>query len=297
MADLDRDPPIVVNHEGSKPIALPADKYVTLYVNGFLNAPILDGQAMTTYLTDRGAHNLRELDLSIGEVRIEILEELGGGGSKEVYRILIGSHEYALAFPNAVDDVGIALRKWTNAMKEPANTLKLRKAGLLVNPHSAVIGVKVGAVELPAIIMDPYDQLPFQVRDSKNRRDVKDSFLMQIEFDDGKFVTLFDKVIRSIRRLLDIGANLGSDCFNICIAEDSSIDLYFNDLGSAKFKKLQTSKRREYAEEYISYAIGAFINGLTENEYQKHKDFCDIIDNRIESNSIRVRLIEQILEN
>ncbi len=60
MADLDRDPPIVVKHEGSKPIALPAEKYLALYVRALINAPILDGQAMTTYLTDRGTHDLHE---------------------------------------------------------------------------------------------------------------------------------------------------------------------------------------------------------------------------------------------
>ncbi|KKT73051.1 MAG: hypothetical protein UW70_C0092G0001 [Candidatus Peregrinibacteria bacterium GW2011_GWA2_44_7] len=202
-----------------------------------------------------------------------------------------------LVFKGGLVYTGLALAKWSKALKEPANTLKIRKAGLLVNPHSAVISLKVGAVELPVIVMDTYDQLSFQVRDSKNRRDVKDSFLMQIEFDDEKFIALFDKVIRRIRTLLDIGANLGSDCFNICIAEDRSMDLYFNDLGAARFKKLQSNERKEYAEEYLTYAIGAFINGLTENEYQKQKDFCDIIDNKRKSNSLRVRLLEQILGN
>lgn len=215
------------------------------------------------------------LDVMIGNENIVLAQQLGSGGSKEVYDAEVGGVHYALAIPGTVDDAPVTIDKWKKILNEPANTARFRELGFYANRLCELVKAKINEIDFPALIMQRYEDLPFEVRDSKNpKSSVGDTRIIPKGIDVSQIPGLIQPLAGDIKGLLTQNVKVGSDAFNLAVVNGRP-RIYFNDLGGAKFESLPQSDIETVTNYYITSALAAFVNGLTEAEYQEYKGYFD----------------------
>ena len=199
-----------------------------------------------------------------------VFKQLGSGGSKEVYDVTVGGQHYALALPGTVDTAQIIIAKWSKVLREPANTDRLRELGLHVNDLCRVVPSIVNGHEFPALVMKRYSDHNFPIYDSKNPQgNYHELIKPDQQITDEQVVSLFSPLGTEIVALARNGAQLGRDCFNLCAIKGVP-HLYLNDLGAATFGKIPQGELERYVEDYVSSALGAFVNTATERVYREN---------------------------
>lgn len=227
-------------------------------------------QAMTHLLESMRAE---KLDVKHENKVVSLGDKLGSGGSKTVYDAVVDGEPFALALPNTTDDVQKMRQKWQNVLKEPDNTEKVRGLGLYTNPTCEVVPTSINGVIFPALKMARYQDLPFPIVDSKNvTSSTVNGNLLPGTLTIDAYQELMASILPDLEIMIKNGVQVGSDSINICLIEGKP-RIYLNDLGTAVFKPFQDDQIPQVAEMYISNANGAFLNGLTEPEYQKHNTF------------------------
>jgi len=198
---------------------------------------------------------------------------IGTGGSKQVYSVQVGERHYALAIPAAdIDHPSVILQKWQAVAREPANTERIRQLGLVVNDLCQLVQVKINGTEFPGLVMRRFQDLPFEVRDSKNLHSSTGE--TPVLTGQSELESAFENIVGEIVILLENGVKLGEDSFNLAVV-DGHAHLYFNDLGTAKFENIDPQYLENYIDAYLDSAIRAFIIGITEAEYSPIGDKFD----------------------
>lgn len=214
-----------------------------------------------------------DFEVSAEGQEVAIGRVLGGGGTKTVYDASLAGESFALALPNLTDGVDKAYKKWEAALKEPAATEAMRSIGLIVNPCCEIMPVAIGEKPFPAIRMTRYQDLPIQVRDSKNRNSsIVEQDLLPVELDDKSFSDSIVGVREDIATLIKQGVSIGRDSFNLCLS-DGKLRLYLNDLAGAELNAIEPEEVADYVQYYAMHAIGAVMNGLSHDEFTRHKEF------------------------
>jgi hypothetical protein len=235
-------------------------------------ADILNEQSIATICESRRKSGLA-LTYKDQPVILDQNKPIGTGGSKEVYSVKIGEQHYALAI-HAVDiDRPITImRKWKVILKEPENTAIIRQLGLNTNSLCQLVPVKVNGTEFPALVMMRYQDLPYEVRDSKNQKSsIGETRVLPEQYSEESLEKAFDNIVLEIEILLKNNISLNKDSFNLAIVEGKA-HLYFNDLGNASFESIPREDLENYIDSYVDYAMIAFINGITDIEYQRITD-------------------------
>lgn len=206
---------------------------------------------------------------------IGIGRKLGTGGTKTVYQAAIGDGSFAFAVPNVVDGVEKMSQKWTVALQEPANTARVRDMGLLTNTVCDALPVSINGVPFTGIKMALYQDLPYQIMDGKNSQSsTVTGEVLPATLDGDSFEDYFENIVPDVQQLIRNGVRVGVDSINVCLVNGEP-RLFLSDLGNADFEEISEEAQPRVAERYISHAFSAFLNGLTYEEYQKHKDFFD----------------------
>jgi hypothetical protein len=221
--------------------------------------------------------NMRKgkLEMTHGKNHIEIGKKLGEGGTKTIYEAVIEGNPFALAVPNTVDGAERMTQKWKVALQEPKNTEEIRSLGIFTNPTCETLPVDINGVPFIVIKMTRYQDLSFQIMDGKNPTSstVKNEVLPK-QLNDTRYEEYFSSIIPDLQTLIKNGVRVGRDSINICIV-DGHPRIYLSDVGNAKFEPFPEKTIPEIVEKYVIYAQGAFLNSLTETEFQKHKTFFD----------------------
>lgn len=216
-----------------------------------------------------------QLEVAHQGTTLVIGKRLGEGGTKTVHEAVIGDGHFALGFPNVVDGVERMTQKWEVALQEPANTAKIREMGLFANPICEALPVEINGVPFTVIKMARYQDLPYQIMDGKDSRaSTVRGDVLSVELERDSFEGYFESVIPDIQTLITNGVKIGKDSLNVCLV-DSKPRVFLSDLGSAEFGEIPEEARARVAERYVDNVFSAFLNGLTEAEYQKHKPFFD----------------------
>jgi hypothetical protein len=201
--------------------------------------------------------------------------KLGEGGTKTVYEAVIGDSNYALAVPNTVDGVERMTQKWMVALQEPANTERVKAIGFFANPTCKALPVSINGVSFTALQMTRYQDLPYQIMDGKNSRSstvTKDVLPSGVDGD--SFEEYFAHIVPDIQRLIQNSVRVGGDSINVCLV-DGQPRIFLSDLGNVQFEAFSEEQIPAISEMYVAHALSAFINGLTEAEYRKHKAFLE----------------------
>ena len=166
-------------------------------------------------------------------------------------------------------------QKWKVALQEPANTARVREMGLFTNPICEALPVDINGVPFTVIKMARYQDLPYQIMDGKDSRaSTVRGDVLPTELDRDNFEGYFESVIPDVQTLIANGVRVGKDSLNVCLI-DGKPRVFLSDLGSADFEEIPEEARPRVAERYVDNVFAAFLNGLTEAEYQKHKAFFD----------------------
>lgn len=199
----------------------------------------------------------------------DIVGDLGAGGTKEVYDVVIQGQHYALAFPNFNDSHSEIIRKWRFAVREEKQTDTIRDLGFIVNPIYQVVDTSVNGVTFPGVLMKRYGDLGFPVYDSKNVKSQHEMIGVDQKIDEDSALEFFAQTVEEIARLLKEGVCLGRDCFNLCEIEGNP-RLYLNDLGHSEVKLIGDGSKGYFAESYTQYAISAFVKTVSERVYRQN---------------------------
>lgn len=221
---------------------------------------------------------------------------MGEGGSKTVYDATVEENPIALALPNTVDNTIVAERKWNNVLKEPENTAKIRDMGLLTNPICEQMGISINSIPIQAVKMMRYQDIPFEVRDAKNRKSsiIKTNLIPENGINEEDLRILFDGIANDIETLVANGVLIGSDSMNIAV-DKGHVRLYLNDLGSAKIRVITDDEIQGICESYARSAISSLINSLTEKEYRSAKDDLDTI--AYSEEGFQAEMVDRIISN
>ncbi|MCX6755681.1 MAG: hypothetical protein NT068_04080 [Candidatus Nomurabacteria bacterium] len=253
------------------------------------NNIVLDESTIETISQSRNKGNL---SFGCNQLPVELISNkpIGAGGSKEVYEVKINNASYALAIPHAgIDSSNKILEKWQTVLKEPDNTNHLRKMGFYTNDFIQTIPVSINNINFPALIMKRYEDLPFEIRDSKNiHSSIGSSKLISKQPTQEEIVQVMDNIIKEIVALIKHGVILHKDSFNLCVVNGQS-HLYFNDLGNTKFETIDQKEYTKYITGYTSFAMNAFLNGLTDEEYV-------LFESTIETLRLKEEIIKKVLE-
>jgi hypothetical protein len=224
--------------------------------------------------------------------------KLGTGGTKTVYEALIVDNPFALAVPNTVDGVEKMTQKWRVALQEPANTERVREMGFFTNPTCEAMPVSINGVPFTVLKMARYQDLPFQVMDGKNASSsTVTEDLLPDQLDAKIFEDYFATITPDVGALINNGVRVGLDSLNVCLV-DGKPRIFLSDLGAAKFEDIAQDDRPRIVERYISNVFSAFLNGLTEAEYQKHKSFFDSESFKFDNpNNVTSELTRRALKN
>lgn len=221
-----------------------------------------------------------------------VSKQLCSGGSKEVYDIIVDGKHYALALPGTVDPVQIVIAKWNKVLQEPDNTNRLRDLGLYVNDICMVVQATVNGHEFPALVMRRYSDHDFPIYDSKNPQGRYHELIkLDQQITDEKALSLFSPIGIEIATLVQNGAQLGRDCFNLCAIKGVP-HLYLNDLGAATFEKIPQGELERYVDAYVSSALGAFVNTVTERVHRGNSYVNSMGDL---GNSLQSKLVARVM--
>lgn len=238
-----------------------------------------------------------QLEVAHQGTPLEVGKRLGEGGTKTVYEAVIGDGHFALGFPNTVDGVERMTQKWKVALQEPENTARVREMGLFVNPICDALPVNINGVPFTAIKMARYQDLPYQIMDGKDSRaSTVKSEVLSSELDRSSFESYFESVISDVQTLITNRVRVGVDSLNVCLV-DGKPRVFLSDLGSADFEEIPEEARPRVAERYVSNVFSAFLNGLTEVEYRKHKPFFDGEHFRFDNpNTVTHEISERVIQ-
>src|SRR3989344_552131 len=219
-------------------------------------------------------------------------KRLGSGGSKEVYEVTIKNKQYALALPGTVGHPQVVIEKWTKVLQEPKNTDRLRGLGFYVNDLCQLVPTNVNGYEFPGLIMRRYSDHDFPIYDSKNPGG-RHSKLIKAEeqVTDETALDLFAPIGDEVAKLVKNGARLGRDSVNLCDINDVP-HLYLNDLGVASFGKISPDDFEKYVEHYVSSAIGAFVNTVSERVYRGNPYVHSIADL---GSALQPKLVQRVM--
>lgn len=214
-----------------------------------------------------------QLDIKYANNPVKINWKLGEGGTKTVYDVLIDNNSWALAVPNTVDSLQVMIEKWKVALQEPANTEIVRNLGLYTNSVCESLPVNINGVLFNVLKMRRYQDLPYPVMDGKDpyASTVKGSIL-PATLDNDTFEELMSSTVPDMQTLIENGLRVGVDAISICLI-DGKPRIFLSDLGSMRVKPFTEDRVPLVVREYSSHAYSAFIQGLTEEEYQQHKAF------------------------
>lgn len=238
-----------------------------------------------------------QLEVAYQGTQLEMGKRLGEGGTKTVYEAVIGDGHFALGFPNTVDGVERMSQKWKVALQEPDKTARVREMGLFANPICEALPVDINGVPFTVIKMARYQDLPYQIMDGKDSRaSTVKSEVLPSEIDRISFESYFESVIPDVQTLITNGVRVGVDSLNVCLV-DGKPRIFLSDLGSADFEDIPEEARPRVAERYVGNLFSAFLNGLTEAEYQKHKSFFDGEHFRFDNpNTVTHEISEKVLQ-
>jgi len=214
-------------------------------------------------------------DIKVNGEPVEVIRPLGAGGTKKVFDVALGGNRVALALPNDVDGVIRMKQKWENIMHEPENTNRVRALGIPTNTVCETVPITLNGVPFDALRLTRYEDLPFQVLDGKNRLSTEYAgSVLPEQLDSESFQALFGGIVTDTATLISNGVHLGRDSFNVCVV-DNGLRLFLNDLGSARFEPFEPGEIDHVSQQYTISTLDAFVNGLNEEEYQRHKGFLD----------------------
>ncbi len=214
----------------------------------------------------------KPLEISHEQLTISLDSEtpVGEGGTKQVFKGSIGQESVALAVPKqGIDSAEVLLKKWEAVTEEPNNTRVIRELGIPTNPLSEIVHVKVNGVTFPSLIMTPYEELPFVVRDKKNPHQGERQELLT-NFNDDFLEETLAPMAEEVSRLIENNITPASDSLNICIQE-GKIHLFMNDLGKLSLEEIEESRKLHHIERYSMLLEDAIINTLTENEFAQYE--------------------------
>ena len=215
------------------------------------------------------------LDIKQNGIPLNIGKKLGAGGTKTVYEANLDDKRFAIAVPNTVDGIERMTQKWKVALQEPAKTKKIRSLGLLANPDYEAMPVDINGVSFTALKMARYEDLPYQIMDGKSLySSTVNTDLLPTELNENIYEQYMSNIVPDIQVMLENGLRVGVDSINICIVDEKP-RIFLSDVGDAEFGAISKENIPSYAKKYIIFALSAFTNGLTENEYRKHKVFFD----------------------
>ncbi len=230
--------------------------------------------------------------LFVDGIQATVSKTLGSGGSKEVYDVTINGQNYAFALPGTVDHSQIVIEKWTKVLQEPASTERLRDIGFYVNGLCQLVPARVNGQEFPGLIMRRYSDHNFPIYDSKNPGGRYHEFIKADErVTDETALDLFAPIGNEITKLVKSGARLGRDCINLCDI-DGVPHLYLNDLGAATFGEITPDDFERYVEHYVSSAVGAFVNTVTERVYRGNSYVHSMADL---GSSLQPKLVQRVM--
>lgn len=204
---------------------------------------------------------------------------LGEGGSKSVFDLDLEGERFALALPNPVDTPDVIEEKWANVLNEPANTALVRDMGIRVNTMSVIKPVKMEGLQVDGLMMHRFEDLPFEVRDSKNPLSStgRTKLFSERRYNQVTLLRQLEPILEEIRRLIQGGVVVGRDSFNLAV-DHTEAHLFLNDLGGMRIQSIKPGEEERYKRYYFESAVGALINGLTEEEYQSSKEFLDTLE-------------------
>lgn len=196
-------------------------------------------------------------------------EPIGTGGTKEVYDVTIGDEKWALAVPSVgIDSSSVIKQKWEKVLKEADNTKLLREMGFYVNPHFEIKNILINQHSFPGVLMSRYEDIPFEIRDVKNKRSSTGKTPMCGEdFSQENIARVFGEIQKELASLIKNKVSLSRDSVNICIV-DGVPHLYLNDLGSLGLDTIKEENIGASKKFHASCVVGAVIEALTEEEYQ-----------------------------
>lgn len=219
---------------------------------------------------------ISEIAESRKQGRLEIMYEghpvvlgipLGSGGSKEVYSVYIEDQAYALAIPAAgIDIPSIVKDKWGVVLAEPEATERVRGLGLYTNDLVRRIPITINGTQFPGLLMHRFEDLPFEVRDAKNRGVNNESNTVLIDAVQAGTSSSLLHIAKELAVLINNGVKLQEDSFSISIVNEE-VHLYFHDLGTARFEPIAEERRDAYIHGYTSFASHALVESLTASEY------------------------------
>jgi hypothetical protein len=223
-----------------------------------------------------------------------VCKQLGSGGSKEVYDVTVDGEHFALALSktNGFTEDKV-IEAWSQVLNEPVNTDRLRGLGFYVNNLCKVVPVTVNGYGFPGLLMIRYSDHDFSIYDSKNPQGRYHELIKpEAQVTDEEALQLFAPIGIEILRLVQNGAQLGRDCFNLC--DVSGVPhLYFNDLGHVAFETISRGDSEAYVNEYVSAAIGAFVNTVSERTYQRNPYVNSMGDI---GSSLKPKLVRRVME-
>lgn len=214
-----------------------------------------------------------QLDITYAGKPVVVNKKLGAGGSKTVYDAQVEDKPYALAVPNTVDGVETMFKKWKITLQEPINTNQVRKLGFYANPICEAFSVNLNDVPFSVLKMARYQDLPYPVMDGKDSHasTVKENIL-PVVLDEVSFEDLMSSTVPDIQSLIQNGLRVGVDSISICLINGKP-RIFLSDLGDMKTEPFPEDRISSVAREYASHVYSAFVQGLTEEEYQRHKVF------------------------
>lgn len=236
-----------------------------------LSSPELGNTQALTHMID----TMRKGQLDFGSQGnpVQRIRKLGGGGTKTVYDVVIDEGHFALAVPNTVDDLQTMIEKWRVALQEPANTKMVRSLGFYTNPVCEALPTSINGVSFTVLKMGRYEDLPYPIMDGKDPHasTIRGNVLPTV-LDEGSFEELIGYTVSDIQSLIRNGLRVGVDSINICLINGKP-RIFLSDLGDMRVEPFPKDRILPVAREYAAHAYSAFVQGLTEQEYQKHKAF------------------------
>ena len=144
----------------------------------------------------------------------------------------------------------------------------------MVNTRCEVTPISVDGTLFPAITLTRYADLPVEVRDHKNPSSSIEGDIFAKTPTLGDFIEASRGLAHDTAALVRHGVLLGGDLFNL-ERDQYGLHLFLNDLANAKIGNLREEAAAAYAAQASMWAVGALLNGLSWEEYKRHRDFFD----------------------
>lgn len=214
-------------------------------------------------------------------------EWLGGGGSKSAYLANINGEDVCILLPNKI-------YSWEFALKEPQNTILLKKMGLLTNDYCKIVPVTVEGHTLPAIISKPYNNHSFRIFDKKNPNDNMEKYVNVNDINSENFLDFIKTLLNDVKNMTQKRVKLSYDSYNIALV-DGKPRLYFNDLPYESEQMFDNDMEYTKLLKYnLKYAINA-LTGSFSMKARRSNQFLESISS-IDGENIMVENLLSIIQ-